>query len=707
MYLFLVDYNFISSEQLQKMIGQILPGADIVNCFSTDTLLKITEKLMPDIIIIDYDLVKEDQAGLIESLRIKSKGAHILALIDPDYYEKLYSAIEIGAVDDYMVKPIRKEDFMARIYIATRRKGLAVEDIPQAVSYSADQESISTGYDLKDDMKSEEIFDEDLFTRQVKSAMETEPRSVQEPLFDEDDLYEEDETGMDEMVDYRSPYAEEIPEEISPEPETEKIGSEEESYELEDEGLIFEEEEPVTEEILEAQEELNLFEKGFSEPEQKPGEEAEVADQDDGLDYFAYENGLEKKPDQESAAEAEIPALDLFDQSPAAGPERDEFTRLFSSEPDEGKPVPEFEDLQELEDLPSATIEDITDDDLAPEEDVKPVSETGPAAVKPAAEFLGKDVDTPRKLSETVTDSKPGDDKYFDELFSETPSSADLSSDIELEVDAGEAGAESELSEQAEEKRREFIRRRSDLPGESADAFLYGESDNQEEEAFETPFDEFIKNDQDATGVTSRSDKKKSTKRGLRRFFSLFGNFVFVILLLMMATLSFFLIQSRITGGVPQVAGYQIYIVLSGSMAPEFDTGSLAFVREVEPEEVAGGDIITYRSQTGSDSLTTHRVIQIQRNDNISFITRGDANNFNDPNPVPAENVVGRVTGSVPYAGYLLNYVQTREGLILLIFVPGVLIIVYELSKIIKYMSQGEKGKDKSKGKKHPTLAEE
>ncbi|MGM0688634.1 MAG: signal peptidase I [Bacillota bacterium] len=707
MYLFLVDYNFISSEQLQKMIGQILPGADIVNCFSTDTLLKITEKLMPDIIIIDYDLVKEDQAGLIENLRIKSKGAHILALIDPDYYEKLYSAIEIGAVDDYMVKPIRKEDFMARIYIATRRKGLAVEDIPKAVSYSADQESISTGYDLKEDMESEEIFDEDVFARQVESAMETEPRSDQENLFDEDDLYEEDETGMDEVVDYRSPYEEEIHEDLSPEPETEKIGSEEESREFDEEGLIFEKEEPVTEASLEPQEELDLFEKGFSEPEQKPGEEAEEVDQDEGLDYFAYETGSEKKPDQESAAEAEIPALDLFDQSPAAGPERDEFTRLFSSEPDERKPVSESEGLNEFEDLTSDEIEEIKDDDLKPEEDVKPAPEKGPAHVKPAAEFLGKDVDTPRKLSETVTDSQPTEDKYFDELFSTKPSSADLSSDIELETDAGEKDTESNLPEHAEEKRREFIKRRSDLPGESADEFLYGESENQEEDAFETPFDEFIKNDQDTTGVTSRSEKKKSTKRGLRRFFSLFGNFVFVVLLLMMATLSFFLIQSRVTGGVPQVAGYQMYIVLSGSMAPEFDTGSLAFVREVEPEEVTGGDIITYRSQAGSDSLTTHRVIQVQSNETISFITRGDSNNFNDPNPVPAENVVGRVTGSVPYVGYLLNYVQTREGLILLIFVPGVLIIVYELSKIIRYMSQGEKGKGKSKGEKHSALAEE
>ena len=705
MYLFLVDYNFISSEQLQKMIGQILPGADIVNCFSTDTLLKITEKLMPDIIIIDYDLVREDQVGLIESLRKKSKGAHILALIDPDYYEKLYSAIEIGAVDDYMVKPVRKEDFMARIYIATRRKGLAVEDAPKGVSYSADQDSISPDYDFKKDMESEEIFDEDLFARHVKSAMETKPHSDQKPLFDDDDIYGDDEAGMDEK-DFHSPYEEDIPEDISPESEVEMIGSEEESSAHEEEEPVLEKEWPVTGESLKPHEEIDLFEKGFSEPEPQTEEEAADTEQDDGVDYFAFDSGLEGPMDEGSSPEPEIPAYDLFDQSTPAGPEQDNFTKLFGGEPVERKPEPELDSVQAFENISFDEDEEIEGDDIALEEYVKPVSETGPTVVKPAAEFLGKDVDTPQKRSEPVIDPQPADDKYFDDLFSEKTPPADKSSEIKPESPVSDEVDHSELTGHSAESRREFIRR-TDLPGESADAFLYGESDNQEEGAFETPFDEFIKNDEDASKKRSQTEKKKSSRGWFGRFFSIFGNIVFVILLLMMATLSFFLIQSRVTGGVPQVAGYQMYIVLSGSMAPEFDTGSLALVREVEPEQVAGGDIITYRSQAGSDSLTTHRVIQVQRNDAISFITRGDANNFNDPNPVLAENVVGRVTGSVPYIGYLLNYVQTREGLILLIFVPGVLIIVYEMSKIVKYLAQGEKGKDKSKGKKHPTLAEE
>ena len=193
---------------------------------------------------------------------------------------------------------------------------------------------------------------------------------------------------------------------------------------------------------------------------------------------------------------------------------------------------------------------------------------------------------------------------------------------------------------------------------------------------------------------------KGAPKRGVIRILSIFGNLIFILLLLMMATLSFFLIQSRISGGAPQIAGHEMYIVMSDSMNPEFYKGSLAFVRESPPQEIFSNDIITYHSPVNPDSLVTHRVVEVRTQNRYSYITRGDANPANDPNPVPSANVVGRVVYTVPYIGYLLDFVQTREGLILLIFVPGALINIYELVKIVRYMREDDDGRPrKKKGK--------
>ncbi len=693
MYLFLVDYNFISSEQLQKMIGQILPGADIVNCFSTDTLLKVTEKLLPDIIIIDYDLVGEDQAGLIESLREKSRGAHILALIDPDYYEKLYSAIEIGAVDDYLVKPIRKEDFMARIYIATRRKGLAVEEFPKDVSYVIDKESISPELDYEDDTGvAEEIFDQDLFAEQANSALETKSYSDQKLFSEDDDIFKDEETGFAEK-DYSSPY-----EEVKPEEETPPI---------EEETLPIEEESPVSEEQPGKYDDIELFEQDDSEPLPQIEELTEDPVLDYNMDYFAPESSERDKPGEETSPEPESTAYDLSGEKHPEEPEEDNFTKLFGHQPADIKSEPDEASFKAFEDLTIDEQEGKKDPGVPLEEPVKPKPEPGPAVVKPAAEFLDEGVDMPQDYSEPVSDPQPADDKYFDDLFSEKPLSTDKSSTEEIQPPDREETDHGEPPGESAESRRERIRQ-FDLPGESADAFLYGESESEKEDHNGSLREDLKKDDEDDISTqSSQTDEKKPSRRGFGRFLSVFGNIVIVILLLMMATLSFFLIQSRITGGAPQVAGYQMYIVLSDSMSPEFDTGSLAFVREVEPEQIVIGDIITYSTRTETNSLTSHRVVEVVSNDGLRFITRGDANNVNDPNPVLSENVVGRVTGSVPYVGYLLNFVQTREGLILLIFVPGVLIIAYEMSKIVKYLTRGENAKDRSKRKKHSTMAEE
>ena len=41
--------------------------------------------------------------------------------------------------------------------------------------------------------------------------------------------------------------------------------------------------------------------------------------------------------------------------------------------------------------------------------------------------------------------------------------------------------------------------------------------------------------------------------------------------------------------------GFQIYTVLSGSMEPAYQTGSLIYVREVDTDELRTGDVITFR----------------------------------------------------------------------------------------------------------------
>lgn len=129
--------------------------------------------------------------------------------------------------------------------------------------------------------------------------------------------------------------------------------------------------------------------------------------------------------------------------------------------------------------------------------------------------------------------------------------------------------------------------------------------------------------------------------------------------------------------------GWEVDAVYGGSMEPAIKLGSLVVIRPVEPATVSEGDVITYRSGTESNTVTTHRVIEVLPSDgSLMFRTKGDANEDPDAYTVPAENVVGRVWMSVPYAGYFTDFVRSPLGLGLLIGIPAAIIIGIELRNI-------------------------
>lgn len=108
--------------------------------------------------------------------------------------------------------------------------------------------------------------------------------------------------------------------------------------------------------------------------------------------------------------------------------------------------------------------------------------------------------------------------------------------------------------------------------------------------------------------------------------------------------------------------GCRAEIVLSGSMEPAINAGGLIFTRPISPEEIKAGDILTYVSTSGRETIC-HRVVSVEENP-LRFITRGDANKSSDPSPVSPAQVIGLVCLQVPYLGYVLRFV--RSPLILL-----------------------------------------
>lgn len=203
--------------------------------------------------------------------------------------------------------------------------------------------------------------------------------------------------------------------------------------------------------------------------------------------------------------------------------------------------------------------------------------------------------------------------------------------------------------------------------------------------------------------LAEQTTETKTKPTTLWRLACMLGNVIFFAILLFMSVMVFSLVKGRITGTPPSIAGYQMYIVLSGSMGPTFEAGSVVFVRPLDPTQLEAGDIITYKGNDGSETLTTHRVMEVVNEGTLSFVTKGDANDVRDGSTVPAANVVGRVQYSAPYLGHLMAFTQTKKGLILLVIAPGLLIILFELKNLFQLATAIEEEK-KAKANNEPAV---
>lgn len=132
----------------------------------------------------------------------------------------------------------------------------------------------------------------------------------------------------------------------------------------------------------------------------------------------------------------------------------------------------------------------------------------------------------------------------------------------------------------------------------------------------------------------------------------------------------------------PKLLGYQPYTVVSGSMEPAIATGSLVYVRDVEPEAVVAKDVIAYYGGRDQDTVITHRVMENQTFEK-KFITKGDANSENDINPVLYHNLIGKVEVAVPKLGFAAQFLGDRNGKRALICVIGLAVVLHTISMLL------------------------
>ena len=115
---------------------------------------------------------------------------------------------------------------------------------------------------------------------------------------------------------------------------------------------------------------------------------------------------------------------------------------------------------------------------------------------------------------------------------------------------------------------------------------------------------------------------------------------------------------SRLVGNnFPMPFGFGVSVVLSGSMEPHLHVNDLVIVTPAD--SYSAGDVVVFQ-QNGD--LIIHRIIAIDEAAG-TLTTKGDANNTEDE-PVALDQVKGRESFRVPFAGLLVRALKTPVGII-------------------------------------------
>ena len=172
-------------------------------------------------------------------------------------------------------------------------------------------------------------------------------------------------------------------------------------------------------------------------------------------------------------------------------------------------------------------------------------------------------------------------------------------------------------------------------------------------------------------------------------------NIISTIVLVVLIIIVIYVFYVRATGNVPEIFGFQVYRVQSGSMSPTLEIGDVILSRKVEPSDIHKGDIITYKGEEGElrGKLITHEVIlEPQRSENGEWKiqTQGVASGALPDPPISSSAVLGKYVVTLSFLNGLYSFFLSPTGLIVFIFIIVALFGYEMISLLVSYKKLDE-----------------
>lgn len=200
--------------------------------------------------------------------------------------------------------------------------------------------------------------------------------------------------------------------------------------------------------------------------------------------------------------------------------------------------------------------------------------------------------------------------------------------------------------------------------------------------------------------------------KNVKKVAKIISNIIFYILLLIIILLIGYIILINVYKKQDKLGDIPInfYTILTTSMTPTIKAGDIVITLKDKNNIYKTGDPITFVSEGNISKgvIITHRIIDTKIvNGSYFYYTKGDANNTADGSPVSASNVIGKVILKIPKAGFIQQFVVSKFGWLVVVVLPCLAIIVYDIVKIFEKIMKGKIFKERLKDSKTKSKRED
>lgn len=185
--------------------------------------------------------------------------------------------------------------------------------------------------------------------------------------------------------------------------------------------------------------------------------------------------------------------------------------------------------------------------------------------------------------------------------------------------------------------------------------------------------------------------------------FKIFKYILYVLVVLLLVVT----VVQKVSNNSLSVGGYRMFMIVTGSMEPEYMVGDILISKVTSEDKIKIGDDLTYMGKESSvkDKVITHRLIKIEeKNGKKIFTTKGIANQFEDPS-ITYDQIYGKVVYKTIILSTLAKLMSSTVSYYL-VFIVIALIFSIEVVSIIfsKYDDDEDEEIEDKKEEKVPEM---